>query len=64
MARWMMNVSGSQAPNMAVAIEVNHNPVVENLLEQDFRVYSINPKQLDCFRDRFCVIWSKGGLVE
>lgn len=59
MARWMMKVSGSQAPNIAVAIEVNHGPVVESLLEQDFRVYSINPRQLDRFRDRFCMSGAK-----
>lgn len=59
MARWMVKVSGSKASDIAVAIEVNHGPVVESLLEQDFRVYSINPRQLDCFRDRFCVSGAK-----
>lgn len=59
MARWMMKVSGSQAPDIAVAIEVNHGPVVESLLEQDFKVYSINPRQLDRFRDRFCMSGAK-----
>ena len=59
MARWMKEVSGSDACNVAAAIEVNHGPVVESLLEQGFRVYSINPKQLDRFRDRFCVSGAK-----
>ena len=59
MARWMMKVSGSEAHNIAAAIEVNHGPVVESLLEQGFRVYSINPRQLDRFRDRFCVSGAK-----
>ncbi len=59
MARWMMRVSGSQAHNIAAAIEVNHGPVVESLLEQGFWVYSINPRQLDRFRDRFCVSGAK-----
>ena len=36
-----------------VAIEVSHGAVVEALLERGFQVYSINPKQLDRFRDRF-----------
>ena len=44
---------------MAVAIEVNHGPVVESLVEWGFMVYSINPKQLDRFRDRFSVSGAK-----
>ena len=59
MARWMKKVSGSESCNIAVAIEVNHGPVVESLLEQGFGVYSVNPKQLDRFRDRFCVSGAK-----
>ena len=31
----------------------------ESLLEQGFRVYSINPRQLDRFRNRFCVSGAK-----
>ena len=59
MAQWVMKVSGSKARNIAAAIEVNHGPVVESLLEQGFRVYSMNPRQLDRFRDRFCVSGAK-----
>ena len=59
MARWMMKVSGSEARNIAIAIEVNHGPVVESLLDQGLGVYSVNPKQLDRFRDRFCVSGAK-----
>ena len=59
MARWMMKVSGTEPGSIAVSIEVNHGPVVESLLEQDFLVYSVNPKQLDRFRDRFCVSGAK-----
>jgi transposase len=33
--------------------------VVETLLERGFKVYSINPKQLDRFRDRFTVAGAK-----
>ena len=60
MAQWMMKVSESEAFDIAVAIEVNHGPVVETLLEQGFRVYSVNPKQLDRFRDRLCVLRGQG----
>ena len=38
--------------SVAVAIEVPHGPVVETLMERSFAVHSINPKQLDRFRDR------------
>ena len=59
MAQWMKEVSGEDASSIAVSIEVNHGPVVESLLEQGFMVYSVNPKQLDRFRDRFCVSGAK-----
>ena len=59
MARWIQKVSGKEARDIAVAIEVNHGPVVESLLEQGFCVHSINPRQLDRFRDRFCVSGAK-----
>lgn len=55
----MMKVSESEAFDIAVAIEVNHGPVVETLLEQGFGVYSVNPRQLDRFRDRLCVSGAK-----
>ena len=53
MAEWMLKTCGSAADNVTVLIEVNHGPVVEGLLERGFCVYSVNPKQLDRFRDRF-----------
>jgi len=59
MARWIQKISDSEASDISIAIEVNHGPVVESLLEQGFSVYSINPKQLDRFRDRFCVSGAK-----
>jgi len=59
MSQWMGEVSGSEDCDMAVAIEVKQGPVVESLCEQGFMVYFINPKQLDRFRDRFCVSGAK-----
>lgn len=44
---------------IAVAIEVPHGAVVETLLDRGFVVFSINPKQLDRFRDRFTVAGAK-----
>ena len=45
--------------NCWVALEVPHGPVVETLMDRMFCVYSINPKQLDRFRDRFSVAGAK-----
>lgn len=42
-----------QPASVAVAIEVPHGAMVEGLLERGFPVFSINPKQLDRFRDRY-----------
>jgi hypothetical protein len=36
-----------------LAIEVPRGPLVEAFLERNFPVFSINPKQLDRFRDRY-----------
>lgn len=53
MACWLIKLSNAAPQNIAIAIEVTRGPVVESLLEQDFEVHSVNPKQLDRFRDRF-----------
>ena len=53
MAAWIVKQTGTAPDAVSVAIEVPHGPVVESLMERGFRVHSINPKQLDRFRDRF-----------
>lgn len=53
MAAWIVSLTKTSADQVFVAIEVPHGPVVESLMERGFRVHSINPKQLDRFRDRF-----------
>ncbi len=53
MAEWILRISETTTDNVGVSIEVTHGPVVESLLERGFFVCSINPKQLDRFRDRF-----------
>ena len=53
MADWIAAWCGGAAPeDIPVAIEIPHGPVVESLMDHGFAVYSINPKQLDRFRDR------------
>jgi transposase len=59
MASWLEGTSSGASENIFVAIEVPHGPVVETLLERGFKVYAINPKQLDRFRDRFTVAGAK-----
>ena len=60
MADWLLGHTRPTPPGeIGIAIEVPHGPVVECLLERGFAVYSINPKQLDRFRDRFSVAGAK-----
>jgi transposase len=59
MITWLLKASGAQPGEIHVAIETPHGPIVEALLERGFNVYSINPKQLDRFRDRFTVAGAK-----
>jgi transposase len=44
---------------VAVGIEVPHGAIVETLQERGFMVFSLNPKQLDRFRDRHSVSGAK-----
>ena len=53
MADWLLSFAASDAGEVGVAIETPRGPVVEGLMERGFAVHSINPKQLDRFRDRF-----------
>ncbi|HKA73552.1 MAG TPA: IS110 family transposase [Xanthobacteraceae bacterium] len=56
---WLVETTGAQPQAIAVAIETPRGPIVEALLERGFEVFSINPKQLDRFRDRFSVAGAK-----
>jgi transposase len=51
--------AGGQAARVAVAIELPSGLLVETLLEREIAVFSINPKQLDRFRDRFTAAGAK-----
>ena len=53
MAGWILKLAQSEPELVQVAIEVPHGPVVESLLNRGFQIHSINPRQLDRFRDRF-----------
>ena len=64
MADWIAAKCGGSAPDIPVAIEVPHGPVVESLMDRGFAVYSINPKQLDRFRDRFSPAGAKDDSLD
>jgi hypothetical protein len=57
--RILNEIAGGKTERVAVAIEVPRGPVVEAFLEGGFAVFSINPKQLDRFRDRYTVAGAK-----
>jgi transposase len=60
MCSWLFKQAGSEEPAaFHVGIEVPRGAVVETLLERGLHVYSVNPKQLDRFRDRFTVAGAK-----
>lgn len=47
------------ADRIAVAIEIPRGALVETLLERGLHVYTLNPKQVDRFRDRHSVAGAK-----
>src|ERR1700709_107023 len=56
---FLQALTHGEASALAVAIEVPRGPIVEALLEHNYAVFSINPKQLDRFRDRHTVAGAK-----
>ena len=52
MADWLLSFAAGAAGDVGVAIETPRGPVVESLMEHGIAVHSLNPKQLDRFRDR------------
>ena len=56
---WMEAIAEGQVERIAVSIEVPRGPLVEAFLEHRWAVFSINPKQLDRFRDRHTVAGAK-----
>jgi transposase len=55
----LLRMAGNDVRQLVVAIEVPRGPIVETLLEKGIAVFSINPKQLDRFRDRHSVAGAK-----
>ena len=53
LAAWLRQHTSDSPSLLAAAIEIPRGAIVETLLEHGFTVFSINPKQLDRFRDRY-----------
>jgi hypothetical protein len=59
---WIKDVAGPR--RVAIAIETPRGAVVGVFLEAGFKVFSINPKQLDRFRDRLTVAGAKDDRLD
>ena len=55
----LLKRSGDRPEQVAIAIETPRGAIVETLVERRFAVYSLNPKQMDRFRDRHTVPGAK-----
>lgn len=55
----LLKHSGNRPDQVAVAIEMPRGAIVETLVERQFSVFSLNPKQMDRFRDRHTVPGAK-----
>ncbi len=49
----LLALANGQVESLRIGIETSTGPLVETLLARGLAVHSINPKQLDRFRDRF-----------
>lgn len=56
---WLLDQADGDPARVAIGIEVPRGALVELCVERGFAVYSINPKQVDRFRDRFTVAGAK-----
>jgi len=61
---WLTQLAGGSLARVAVAIEKPRGAVIEALLERGAAVFSVNPKQLDRFRDRFSPAGAKDDRLD
>ena len=58
--RWLDKLTGgATVGHVAIAAEMPRGLIVESIMERGYSVFSINPKQLDRFRDRHTVAGAK-----
>lgn len=60
----VVHEADDQPGEIAVAIELPRGGLVETLLERGLHVYTLNPKQLDRFRDRHSVAGAKDDRLD
>ena len=51
--QWLLQHTGASPAQIAVGLETRSGVLVDTLIEREFAVFALNPKQLDRFRDRF-----------
>ncbi len=56
---WLLQLTTQDTKRIAVAIEKPHGAVVELFLDNAIAIFSINPKQVDRFRDRYSMSGAK-----
>ncbi len=61
---WLTELAGRKPEAVAIAIETPRGAMVEGLVERNFAVFAINPKQLDRFRDRYTVAGAKDDSLD
>lgn len=61
---WLKSAAVERGNRIAIAIESPRGAVVAGFLDAGFEVFSLNPKQLDRFRDRFTVAGSKDDRLD
>lgn len=59
LANRLVELSDDSPFAIAIGIETPHGAVVETMVERGFAVFSLNPKQMDRFRDRHSVSGAK-----
>jgi transposase len=60
MLAWLAKLAGGASPEtVAVAVEAPRGAIIDALLERGYALFSINPKQMDRFRDRYSVAGAK-----
>lgn len=60
----VLEKAGGRADQVAVAIETTHGSIVETLMDRGVAAFSINPKQLDRFRDRYTMGGAKSDALD
>lgn len=56
---WLQQQVPVSPERVAIAIEMPSGAIIETLVEHNYRAFSLNPKQLDRFRDRHTVAGAK-----